>query len=241
MLCPCCGNKIAREARACGCGARFVGRPLGENPFKVRRYGPVLTAIFSSAAVAVAAFAISRWAMSASVLAVWAAWRATRLARGDRELYGGYRAAVATLAIAIVGALAAASYAVAQIPHYLEMRRARQVTLTEASMYRTASLLEKYRRTYGSYPRNADEIKKVFGEPMPADYWEQAIKYQSYTEALADGSIGLSGIPLNSFELRSPGPDGKEDTDDDIIMRNGLFYTNAQAKKSPVIYNSPDY
>jgi hypothetical protein len=241
MLCPCCGSKIAKEARDCGCGARFVGEPLSENQFKVRRYGPVVTALFLLVIVAVSSQMFSRWAMIAAAAVVWAAWRAMRLARRDRELYGGYRTSVATLAVAVTGSLVAATYGVTRIPHYLESRRFRQTTLTQASMYRIAGLLEKYKRAYGSYPRNAEEVKKVFGEALPADYWDRAIKYQSYTEALADGSIGLSGISFNSFELRSPGADGKEGTDDDIIMRNGLFYTNAQASKRPVIYNSPDY
>jgi hypothetical protein len=231
MLCPCCGDKIALEARECGCGARFVGEPLSQ-PFKIRRYEPMLTALFLLIITASGIYYISRWAAVGSALSLWAALRAVRITGRDREAYGGYRAAVAMLVVTSVGGAVAAAYGINRFSHYLEVRRMRQVAATQAAMYHTASFLESYKRTYGSYPRNEEEIKKVSGEPLPQDNWEQAIRYQSYTEALADGSIRINGISFSTFELRSPGPDGKEGTEDDIIMRNGLFLSASQAKSS---------
>ncbi|HXG95133.1 MAG TPA: hypothetical protein VNN73_22540 [Blastocatellia bacterium] len=241
MLCPSCGRKIEPEARECGCGARFVGDPLAENQFKVRRYEPVLTAMFLSLLVACGALTVSRWVTVASFIVLWTAWRAVKLARRDRESYGGYRAAVATLVLAVAGSVFAVGYTIIRLPHYFEMRRVQQVAATQAAMCQIASVLENYKRVHGSYPRNEQEIKEAAGAALPADYWSKSIKYQSYTEALADGSIGLNGIAFTSFELRSAGPDGQEGTDDDIIMRNGVFYTSEQIKKRPVIYNSEDY
>ena len=229
MLCPCCGNKIAIEARECGCGARFVGEPLSQ-PFKIRRYEPMLTALFLLMIAAGGIYYISRWAAVVSVFFLWAALRAVRITGRDREGYGGYRAALLMLVLAVIGGAAAAVNGVNRFTHYLEVRRLREVAATHAAMYRVASFLENYKRTYGSYPRNEEEIKKVSGEGLPADDWKQAIRYQSYTEALADGSIRISGISFSTFELRSAGPDQKEGTDDDIIMRNGLFVSDFQAK-----------
>jgi hypothetical protein len=77
-------------------------------------------------------------------------------------------------------------------------------------------------------------------ETLPSDYWNKSLKYQSYTEAIADGSLVRMGLSFNNFELRSAGPDEKEGTEDDIIMRDGAFFTSAEIKKQPIVRNSSD-
>ena len=93
--------------------------------------------------------------------------------------------------------------------------------------------LEEYKRAFGSYPKDAQEFKKAIGESLPSDYWEQSLKYQSKIGDIAEQkeSIERTGLPLNHFELRSAGPDGIIGTDDDIIMRDGIFFTNSEVKK----------
>jgi Type II secretion system (T2SS), protein G len=231
MLCPCCGEKIELGVRECGCGARFVGHPLSE-PFRVRRYEPVLTTLFLIIITAGGIYYVSRWAAVGAAFVLPAAWRAARLVRRDRELYGGYRVAMAMLVVAIIGGAVAAAYGAHRVSRYFETRRLQQIATTQSAMYRVASLLESYKRTFGSYPRNEEEIKKFFGQSLPADNWERIITYQSYTEALADGSVRLTGISYSSFELRSAGPDGEEGTEDDIIMRNGMFFSPSQIKNN---------
>jgi len=229
MLCPCCGKRIELGVGECSCGARFVGEPLSQ-PFKIRRYEPVLTALVLMALTAGGIYYISRWAALGVALFLLATWRAVRITRRDRDGFGGYRAAVAMLAVAIIASVISAVYGINRFSHYLEVRRLRQVAATQSAMYHVASFLENYKRTYGSYPRNEEEIKKVSGESLPLDCWDQSIAYQSYTEALADGSVRINGISFSSFELRSAGADGVEGTGDDIIMRNGLFISGSQVK-----------
>ncbi|MFP5260454.1 MAG: hypothetical protein ACLGJB_00945 [Blastocatellia bacterium] len=238
MLCPCCGKGIAPAARECGCGAHFVGRPLDDEPIKVKRFGPVATALLLMLTVAGAALAITKWAALAITVIIWAARRAVKLARREPDWYGGYRTAVAALVAATAAGVIAGGYAVTRIPKYFEDLETRRVASTHSAMYHVAGLLEDYKRAYGSYPRNLQEFKKVVAETLPADYWNKSIKYQSYTEAIADGSIVRTGLPFNNFELRSAGPDEKEGTDDDIIMRDGEFFTGAEIKKQPIIRNS---
>jgi hypothetical protein len=238
MLCPCCGKDIALAARECGCGARFVGRPLDDEPIKVKRFGPAATALLLMLTVAGAALAITKWAALAITVIIWAAWRAVKLARREPDWYGGYRTAVAALVVATVAGVIAGGYAVTRIPKYFDDLETRRIASTHSAMYHVAGLLEDYKRAYGSYPRNLQEFKKVVAETLPADYWNKSIKYQSYTEAIADGSIVRTGLPFNNFELRSAGPDEKEGTDDDIIMRDGEFFTSAEIKKQPIIRNS---
>jgi hypothetical protein len=104
---------------------------------------------------------------------------------------------------------------------------------TEATMRHEASLLEEYKRTIGngSYPLNAQEFKKVTNEPLPSDYWGAGIRYEGGSGYIAEREVGTTGVPVTHFELRSPGPDGIMGTDDDVIMRDGIFFTNAELKQ----------
>ena len=233
MLCPCCGNGIPLGASQCRCGARFVGEPLDETPFKVQRLGPVMVAVGLFAAVVGASLIITKWLAFAGLLVIWAARRARRLARQQPEGFGGYRTATATLIATLVAGAVASGYTVAYIPKFLEDRQQKQAAHTRAEFYRVAGMLEAYKRKYGSYPSTPQDYGKAIDEQMPIDFWENGITYQGYTEALVQ-SPGMSTISIANFELRSAGADEIEGTDDDIIMRDGIFFTNAEIKRQPV-------
>jgi type II secretory pathway pseudopilin PulG len=215
----------------CACGGRFVGSPLDEKPFKVQRFGPAMLSVALLAVVVTAALVFTKFIALAAVLVVWSARRAMRLARRDPELYGGYRTAAATLVMTLIAGSVAGAFAVGSIPRWLNNREERKQAATRAQLHRIQSLLEDYKRKYGSYP--ADE--KVLGEPVPADYWNEAIAYQGFTDAIADRSVQRATITINNFELRSAGPDEQFGTNDDIIMRDGVFYTNAEVKKLSMV------
>ncbi|MFY9574339.1 MAG: hypothetical protein WAV20_23300 [Blastocatellia bacterium] len=232
MLCPCCGGATSRGARECFCGARFVGEPLDDPPIKVQRLGPAITSVALLVLVVVGVLVATKWLAFASVAVFWSAWRAVRRSKQDPEWYGGYKTAAATLTIAIAGSAVVAAYGIAHIPKALENYRLRQIAATHASMYQVATLLEEYKRVTRSYPRTPQEFKKAVGNSLPTDYWDGTIKYQSTFEPRAD-RIKLIGPPDN-FELRSAGPDGLSDTDDDIIMRDGILLTYSDLKKQPV-------
>lgn len=241
MLCPCCGNEIVPEARWCNCGARFVGEPLGKPPITVQRLGPVMTSITLLLAVTGAALIFTKFFAIAGVLVIWSAWRAARLGRRNPAEYGGYRVAAATLAVTILAGAVSLGFTVAYIPRFFENRRIRQEAATRAAIYRIANMVEAYRRDFDSVPKDIQAINKAFNEPLPTDYWERNIKYSSRTDSIADLSIGITGIPIVNFELRSAGPDGKMGTDDDIIMLDGKFYTNAEIFKQAIIKDSAEY
>ncbi len=236
MLCPCCGGDVFRGARECGCGARFVGEPLDETPIKVQRLGPAMTSVALLGLVVAAAIVATKWMAVAAVLVMWSAWRAMRLARSDAEWYGGYKTAAATLSLTIAGGLVLAAYGIAHVPQAFENYRLRQVAATQSSMHHVASLLEEYKLKvgHGAYP-GTPEFKKVMGESLPTDYWDSSIRYQPRTDPLADSGIGITGVPNSNFELRSAGADGIVGTDDDIIMRDGIFFTNSEVKRQTVV------
>ena len=234
MLCPCCGGTILRVASVCDCGARFVGEPLDETPIQVQRLGPAMTAVALLMLVVAAAAVATKWLAFAAVLVIWAAWRAVRLALRNPQWYGGYKTAVTTLAITIVAGASLAAYGIAHIPQAWDNYLRRQTAATQAGMHHVANLLEEYKQTNSSYPKDAQEYRKVIGESLPADYLERSVKYQSYPGAIADRSVRTTVVTFSNFELRSAGADGIDGTDDDIIMRDGIFFTNAEIKKQPI-------
>ncbi|MFL6276933.1 MAG: type II secretion system protein GspG [Blastocatellia bacterium] len=244
MMCPCCGDDIRIEAEACPCGARFVGVPLDETPARIRHYGPAMTALLLLALAIALTAILTKWLAPLALVPAWLAMRAWRLEKRDPADYGGRRVAMVTLGLALVGMIGMATYGVSRVPRALENYRVRRVAATEAAMHHVAAILEDYKLTTGSYPKNTDDLKKVLSEAMPGDYWEKAIRYQSYPEALARNddprALGKAPIQYNTFELRSAGADGIEGTDDDIIMRDGVFFTNAEIKKLPAVRTSSD-
>lgn len=253
MLCPCCGNEIQPEARQCGCGARFVGAPLDEKPVHIPSYGAVMNSLGLLALVVAGALVFTKFIALGAVLVIWSARRAMKLAKHDPQSYGGFKVAAATLVVTLVAGSVAAGYSISYIPRFLANRQERKAAATRATMYRLAQLLDKYRLANGAYPDSRQKLQAFAKEPIPADFWEQAIRYTGFTEGLAE--VGLprpksqmiteamvggggrgttekaSRITLHNFELRSNGPDGVADTEDDIIMRDGIFYTAEEVKK----------
>lgn len=201
-----------------------------------------MTSVALLALVVVAALVATKWLAVAAVLVIWSAWRAVRLARLHAEWYGGYKTAAATLSLTITGSLALAAYGIAHVPQAFENYRVRQVAATQASMHHVANALEDYKRTigFGAYPKDAQEFKKATGESLPADYWDQSIKYQSRIAAIAErrDSVQAPGLSATNFELRSAGPDGIVGTEDDIVMRDGIIVTNFEVKEQRVVQQS---
>lgn len=196
-----------------------------------------MTSVALLALVVVAALVATKWMAVAAVAVMWSAWRAMQLARRDAEWYGGYRTAVATFSLTVAGSLALATYGIAHIPQAFENYHLRRIAATQASMHHIAGLLEDYRLKAGrgSYPSPA-EFKKVMGDSLPMDYWDSSIKYELGPVSIADTAIGTAVYSNTNFELRSSGPDGVAGTDDDIIMWDGIFFTNAEVKNQTVVH-----
>ena len=235
MLCPCCGSDMLLGALDCRCGARFVGEPLCDPAVKLQRFGPAITAVALLALVVASALIFTKFLALGAILVIWAARKAMRLAQSDPEAYGGYRTAAATLAVTLAAGVVSGGFAIAGVPRLIKDRKAREIAGTCAPMLRYYQLLEEYKRQYRSYPLDESEVRRVISESLPRDYWNRGIAYQGRTDFTAGRSPDRTGFQIQNFELRSAGPDEKLDTDDDIVMIDGIFYTNAEAKKKSVM------
>ncbi|HSE99222.1 MAG TPA: hypothetical protein VLD57_13215, partial [Blastocatellia bacterium] len=234
MLCPCCGSDIEPVAKVCDCGARFVGEPLGPSPFKVQRLGAAMSSVALLTLVVGAALIFTKWLALAAALVLWSSWRAMQLARREPDSYGGYRTAMATFSITLIASLVSGGYAVAYIPEYLQLREDARRATTMANLRHVQALLEEYKHKYNAYPSDLQALRRISDETLPGDYWDKSFGYQSYTAEIASGRTIAIGVNFHNFELRSAGPDEKMGTDDDIIMRDGLFISVTEARKQPV-------
>ena len=233
MLCPCCATRMQPGAIVCSCGARIVGDPLGGTPFRVRRYGPVMIAVGATTAVTTAALLFSSWLALAAVFPILLSNRAFRLAKRDPALYGGYRTAAGSLALCLIASFTLVSYAIVGISDFLEKREIRERAAEQARGLHVAGLLEQYRAQHdGSYPATLEPIREKDNGSLPAEFWSKMIRYEpQYGPIAARG--GLGSVQVSDFELRLAGPDGIMGTEDDIVMRDGIFYSNPDPIKAP--------
>jgi hypothetical protein len=221
MVCPCCGGDMDLEAGCCECGARFVGEPLLESPSP----RPALGTAFGTLALALLSV-LSVWKASLLALAPIAAVlgvRAINAARRDPARFGGHRTAVAGLALASVVGVGISARLLMGVPRMLRERDEANAAATRARMHHLAGDLQRYRARYGAFPVRLSDLAKLEGEPGTPeshDSWEQKISYVGYT-----GDLAATGRPAafnTEYELRSPGPDGVQNTADDVIMRTGI-------------------
>lgn len=251
MLCPCCGDEFGHEASQCGCGARFVGSPLDHEPVRVQQFGPLMIAVLLFLTVIGASLVLTKWMALAGIIAIWAAWRAMRLARSKPEDYGGYRTATVLLVITATSGAVASGFGIAYIPKYFDNLEIRQQAGNEAIIRHFQGMIEEHKLANGSYP----DSEKFPPSSMPKDYWGNPLVYVSISEvgsaAVASSDPaektsseaprrtlrreserrGVTGVPFTNFTLKSAGPDGKMDTEDDMVMRDGVFVTNTEVKR----------
>jgi general secretion pathway protein G len=81
------------------------------------------------------------------------------------------------------------------------------VAALKTSYRALATSLETYQIENGRYPARLEDLPEVASGRFPGkDPWDAAFRYR------ATGT---------SYEVRSLGPDGREDTEDDVVMRDG--------------------
>ena len=170
------------------------------------------------------AFTLSFGLIPLSLLGVWLARRARRLAMLEAFRFGGLRTARAAFALCLGLFVIFASVLVTSIPGVLNRGRARRAAATRAMMYELhAQALDKYYREYGTYPQKLEDLVRVKAESIGhADYWAREFTYAPMGVIASRGSA----ISLSDYKLVSAGPDAKLGTADDITMVNGVIVEN---------------
>lgn len=171
-----------------------------------------------------AAFTLSFGLAPLSLLGMWLARKARRMALLDASKFGGLKTARASFALSLCLFVLFATVLTASIPGMLERGRMRRAAATRALMYELhAQALDKYYREYGTYPQQLEDLTRVRAEQVGrVDYWEHKFIYAPQGVIASRGSA----ISLSDYKLVSPGPDGKLGTADDITMVNGVIVEN---------------
>jgi hypothetical protein len=241
MLCPCCGDEIKLDVVQCNCGARFVGAPLDEKPVHIKSYGHVMNTFGLLAVVTTAALVFTKFFAIGAIPVIWYTWRSLKLSRNNPQQFGGYKVLAPTFALTLIASFVIAGLTVAYIPKFFENRKNRQDASTRAIIYQEAAILEAYKAANnGTVPRTEQELREFMKKQLGRDYWGHSIRYIGSTEGIATNSLpqqkgggkgGAQGIAsFYNYELRSNGPDELPNTDDDIIMKDGIIYTAAELK-----------
>ena len=78
----------------------------------------------------------------------------------------------------------------------------------QTSLKAYATAIQTYQLENGRYPARLTDVPEVASGRLPADDpWGAPLVFRS------------SGA---SYEVRSPGPDGQDGTEDDLVMRDGV-------------------
>ena len=132
------------------------------------------------------------------------------------------------MVIVIIGLLAGVA-----VVSYRSTRKGAEIKTTRALVRQVEDALERYNLDVKEYPTEDqglaalltrpqfdDEAKeKLWNGPYlkktPKDAWGNELVYQPVEQAAA---VGEDGAPVKPYKLYSKGPDGQEDSDDDVKL-----------------------
>lgn len=176
--------------------------------------------IFSYDAYRLAVF-MSFGAVPLSLVGMWLARRARRLAKLDALRFGGARLAAVSLAVSAMLIIIFSAAGISAIPHAIEYSRARHTAEVRADFYRIHNeALARYYKKYGNYPQELADLRQVMKEGVPqTDYWGNPISYVPTGLIASKDSASV----FSNYQLTSAGPDGELGTADDIRMIDGII------------------
>lgn len=167
------------------------------------------------------AFVLSAILIPLSMLGIWLARRAERLALATPHLFTGRRLAKASLTLCGIWLASLTTVIALSIPERVNGFRERRRAETRVVMYQLhQQALQKYYQEYGSYPQELPDLSRVSAEATPrADYWDQPFTYQPVGVIASKGA----SIIFSNYKLVSAGADGKFATEDDLVMIDGII------------------
>ena len=211
-------------------------------------------AVLSFSAIAsggeVAAWQFKWLALPLAVGAVWGGARLLRWIRHAPNTFGGLRLARAGYAMAVLTVVLIATLIGITVPERLRRRQWGLQAAENARAYTLSRALLEYRDLHGTLPPQEDLIRELRTLPDPDGAIAAALSfvdangYQATTvlaaaapktkplprgAALRNASLKTTPDPpalsFTNYELRMPGEDKKLNTDDDLIIHDGLVMT----------------
>ena len=199
----------------------------------------------------------SKWvALPVAIAALWIGSGVTRSIRKTPDRFGGLSLARAGFSAAIVATLLVATLIGITVPERLRRRQWGLEAAERARGYTLHRALLEYRDLHGTLPPSQEElVKQLKTLPDPDGSIAEALRfvdangYEATTVVAAAASknktlprggafrsVSLNTTPdspsvsFMNYELRLPGGDKKLNTDDDLIVRDGLIMTLTESR-----------
>lgn len=195
----------------------------------------------------------SKWlALPVAIAAIWAGAKLTRNIRKSPERFAGLRLARTGFSVAIVATLMVATLIGVTVPERLRRRQWAFEAAKNARGYTLHRALLEYRHLHGALPPQEDMISALKTLPDPDGAIAEALSFVDATGyeassvlaaapknktlarggAIRDASLTTTADPptvsFTNYQMRLPGDDKKLNTDDDLMVKDGLIMTIPQ-------------
>jgi len=193
----------------------------------------------------------AKWvALPMAVATIWTGARLTRNISRNRERFAGLRLARTGFTAAIVATLLVGTLIGVTVPERLRRRQWAFDAAEQARGYTLHRALLQYRDLHGTLPPQDDLVNQLKTLPDPDGSIAEALRvvdsndYQpgavvaaaapknkrlqrggAIRSASQTTTIDQPAVSFTNYDLRLPGPDKKRNTDDDLVIRDGLIMT----------------
>jgi hypothetical protein len=201
----------------------------------------------------VAAWQLKWIAAPMAIAVLWGGARLLRTIKNAPATFGGLRAARAGFIAAIATVTLILGLIGVTVPERLRRHQWALEAAENARAYTLDMALQKYRDLHGTLPPQDDLVNQLKTLPDPDGAIADALRFVDANEyqastvvaaaapktkplpkgaALRNASLTTNPDPptvsFTNYELRLPGPDKKLNTEDDLIVRDGLIMTVAE-------------
>lgn len=217
--------------------------------------GAVLNLGTIVAASQTAAWQLKWISVPVAIAAIWGGLRSLRTIRNSPATFGGLRLARGGFSAAILVTLMVATLIGVTVPERLRRREWGIEAAELARGYTFHRALLEYRERHGTLPPRDEFVRELRTLPDPDGSIAEALHnydasgYEATsvvaaaapkTKALPRGgairNVSLNStadaapVSFTSYELRLPGKDKKPNTEDDLVVRDGLILTLSELR-----------
>ncbi|MGQ0761848.1 MAG: hypothetical protein ACT4OT_07520 [Acidobacteriota bacterium] len=199
-----------------------------------------------------AAWQLKWFSVPVAIAVIWGGSRSLRTIRKSPADFGGLRLARGGFSAAILATLIVATLIGVTVPERLRRRQWGIEAAEKATAYTLSRAMLEYRELHGKLPPQDEVITQLRTLPdpdgsiaealqiVPLDGYEAttvlaaASKSKTIARGTALRNVSMTSaadapsVSFTNYQLRLPGSDKKMNTEDDLIIRDGLVMTVAE-------------
>ena len=235
---------------ALGGGVMLVGLLASTTVVWIVSKGAALSFGTIVAAGQTAAWQLKWISIPLAIAVIWAASRSLKTIQKSPAQFGGLRIARGGFSAAVLATLLVATLIGVTVPERLRRRQWGIDAAENARAYTLARALLEYREQHGTLPPRDEWMQQLRTLPDPDGSIAEALNYvdingyeaTSVTAAAAPKTKPLprggalrtvsltttadaAPVSFTNYDLRLPGKDKKPNTEDDLVVRDGLILT----------------